>query len=138
MLRAHGSFAFLQSPLKACLLQSALTILFSPFLGRKSSKALLWHKMMGIISIKLSGLPYLQGSRIRCAQQLGFLRLLKGSIVFLSSAFSANELHMSWMCTFLNLFIILEVILMSLYPPTMSCASFSRNLLRWSNAVSTE
>lgn len=82
MLSAHGSIAFLQSPLKACLLQSALTSLFSPFRSRKLTKAHC-HKMLSNISIKLSGLPYLQGSGIRRTQQLRLsLDLLKGPLFF--------------------------------------------------------
>ena len=66
-----------------------------------------------------------------------FFRLLKGSIVFLSSAFSANELHE------LNVYFSEPLCHFGSYPDVLlsthnGCTSFSRNLVIWSNAVSTE
>lgn len=121
---AHIPLPFFKAPWKPAF-WIRLTILF-PHSSAESYKTLLCHKIMSNIPIKLSGLPFLQGSRIRHTQQLRLsLDFLKG-LLFFSLAFSANELHMSWMCIFLNLFVILEVILMSPYPATVSCASFSR------------
>lgn len=105
------------------------------FFSRKSSKAVHCHKILSHISLRVSALPCLQESRIRHTQQLRLSsRLIKGSI-FSLAAFSVHICI--WVeCVLFQTSAILEVILVSLDPH--SCASFSRNLLTWPNAVSTD